>query len=382
MSRVRSLAARPFGWLWQLVKPQSAPSEESKEEKATPTETQYEDLRKQVQRIRDSLRTMGGAFAAAAGVIVGGLGYARLHEAFPLPPYGWWRNAAILALVVGAFLTLGGAAWFSGRFFAAQRRIPMRARIPPQSQEERGFQSFLGDYFSGHYAARKRGLEPEIPEQSEEQKVGLSKSERALRREMFTEDAEAEGASTLEALELRADRLDRIARRLPKGPSQAAMENEAARLYASIRLTFMRTATAIVERRAQDAYSGWRTMVAISAFIVGVVLLFGTADWAKGERDLIALRASCAEAEIKGAPDACKPVRAEQTVSRQPALAEVTAKRLERTRTDFLAACIRQVFDLAKSAHATAKSDEVRKLVSDKDVISAAITLCGGPKSG
>jgi hypothetical protein len=330
-----------------------------------------------MKSIRDSLKTMGGAFAAAAGVIVTGLGYARLHEAFPLPPYGWYRTAAICALILGALLTLGGAAWFSGRFFAAQRRIPMYTRIPAHPQEERGFLSGFGDFSPESYAAREYGRRPD--QSDEEKHVGLNKSEKVLRGEMFREDAQAEDASSLEALELRANRLDRIARRQSEGPSRAALEQEVARINSAIRLTFRRTAAAILERRAQDAYYGWPTKVAIAAFIVGLGLLFGTADWAKGERDLIGLRATCAEAEIKGAPDACKPVRANQTAPRYTPLAEATAQRLGAIRTGLLTTCVRRVFDAADEAKA---NDPNVPEVTAKEVIVAAIALCAEAKSG
>jgi hypothetical protein len=387
MSPARHVVSAPFKWFWLAAGQGTPPNgkeekKEKKEDEEAPPATELEDLGAAMQSIRDSLKTMGGAFAAAAGVIVTGLGYARLHEAFPLPPYGWYRTAAISALILGALLTLGGAAVFSGRFFTAQRRIPMYSGIPAQPQEERRFLRRLADFFS-RFDARPYGRRPELPEQSDEEKhVGLNKSEKVLRGEMFREDAQAEDASSLEALELRANRLDRIARRQPEGPSRAALEKEVARINSALRLTFRRTAAAILERRAQDAYSGWPTKVSIAAFIVGLGLLFGTADWAKGERDLINLRATCAEAEIKGAPDACKPVRANQTAPRYTPLAEATAQRLEAIRTGLLTTCVQRVFDTATEAKAKEEHKNIQGQITTKEVIAAAVALCAEAKSG
>jgi hypothetical protein len=368
-----------FKWL-RLVGVQDAPADgkEKEGEKKEEPSSELEDLGAAMQSIRDSLKTMGGAFAAAAGVIVTGLGYARLHEAFPLPAYG--RVVAIPALVIGAVLALGGAAWFSGRFFAAQRRIPMYSRIPAQLPPERNalgrLWHFLADFFSGPFTVR-----PLPPEQSEEeQHVGLSWPEKVLRAEMFQDDARVEDASSLEALELRANRLDRGARRQPEGPARKALETEVARLNDAIRLTFRRTAAAILERRAQDAYYGWPTKVAVGAFVVGIGLLFGTADWAKGERDLIALRASCTDAESKGASNACDPVRASHaapTVS-----AEEKAQRSGASQNERVAACVRRIIELVRSTRLGTSDEELRKLVVDKDVVAAEIALCTGGKSG
>jgi hypothetical protein len=361
VSGLLHLVTVPFKWVWGLVSSPGAPSKEKAEKKEATTTSELEDLAEAMKSIRDSLKTMGGAFAAAAGVIVTGLGYAQLHEAFPLPPYGWYRIAAIGGLAVGALLALGGAAWFSGRFFAAQRRIPMQSRIPPR-EEEVAFSAAA--FFSGRYAESRLRRDAAL---REEKAAGLSDSERSLRRAMFKEDAQAEGAASLYALELRSYRLNRIARRQPEGPARAALEKEAARLEAAIRLTFRRTAAAILERRAQNAYSGWRTRAAILAFIVGVGLLFGTADWAKGERDLIELRAKCAEAEAKGAPDACRPVRDDVSVLRVPTTAsQVTTRRLELLRRRSLVSCLEDVIGLRAS----------------KEVKVAAISLCAPADSG
>jgi hypothetical protein len=372
-----------FKWL-RLVGGEDTPSDEpedKKKEKEEAPASAFDDLGEAMQSIRDSLKTMGGAFAAAAGVIVTGLGYARLHEAFPLPPY--YRTPAVLALTVGALLALGGAAWFSGRFFAAQRRIPMYSRIPAQPREERTFLRRVGDFFSMRYAARKYGWRTELLEQSDEEKhVGLSKSEKVVRAEMFRDDARAEEASSLEALELRANRLERSARRQPEGPARKALETEVARINDAIRLTFRRTAAAILERRAQDAYYGWPTKAAVGAFIVGIGLLFATADWAKGERDLVALRAKCADAESKGASNACDPVRASHAAPTPTA--NDTTQRSGATQNELLAACVRRIFEVAKNAQAgtAVGNDKFRTLVLDKDVISAAIGHCPGAKPG
>src|SRR5258705_12708228 len=73
--------------------------------------------------MRDHLRRVGTALGVAGGALLSGLGYTQVHKIFPLPShlFGW-----LLALAIASSAAaLIGAALLAGRFYAAQRRIPM-----------------------------------------------------------------------------------------------------------------------------------------------------------------------------------------------------------------------------------------------------------------
>src|SRR5437867_9033636 len=73
-----------------------------------------------MKEVRSLLQRTGALLGAAATAVLAGLGYARLHEIFPVPANAGhsWRLA--IAFFVAAVL---GSAWLAGRFLAAQRRI-------------------------------------------------------------------------------------------------------------------------------------------------------------------------------------------------------------------------------------------------------------------
>ena len=159
MTRLVRLVYAPFKWLWGLVAPQSEPAKKAPEKKSDAMPSLLR-IGTQMQSMRDSLRTMGVPSLRLQASSLQGSVMHEFTEAFPFPPYGGHFHA-IRALIVGAVLALLGAAWFSGRFFAAQRRIPM------QSKEVAG----VG---------------------------GFTKAEESMRHEMFTDAARAEQASSLE----------------------------------------------------------------------------------------------------------------------------------------------------------------------------------------
>jgi len=188
------------------------------------------------------------------------------------------KERVLLALAAaGAAAAFGGAAWFSSRFFAAQRRILLAAK--------------------------------------ESDCQGLSKEDTTARDSVYRAQAAAEVAPSLHALELRSYRLARMARALPKeDPRKRSWEEEAKRLFEAVDEAIHWAAVAILERRSATAFSGKGTRSALAFAIAGIILVFGLADYAKGQRDLIELRATCQAAVTKGATDACDSVRDSKTV--------------------------------------------------------------------
>ncbi|MEX2646840.1 MAG: hypothetical protein WD249_11320 [Gaiellaceae bacterium] len=252
-------------WLGQAPPAPSPPSA---------ADDELANIREGMAAIRELLRRFGAALGAGSAAILTGLGYTQVHQLFPLPADSNWRVLASLA-AISALAALVGAAWLTGRFFSAQRRIVIDA-----SQ-----QKWRSDRLNRQFG-------------DEEQE---------LREREFAAGAAEYGAGSLEALELRARRLHRIGLRAAPATRRGYAE-EAEAIEKFVRLVLWRAALRILEWRSHQAYRGWRTMAATLLTIAGILGIFGLADWSKGQRDLIALRKECALATKEGATDACAPV--------------------------------------------------------------------------
>lgn len=321
-----------------------------------PSRASIDELKVGMADIRAHLRRFGAALGAAATAILTGVGYTQLHEIFPLPADSSpsWLTAA--AAACGA-LALIGAAWLAARFFAAQRRILLTTRQEP-----------LGLF--GWWRERRRGF---------------GRRERDVRNEFFNKTAREYGAASLRALELRAHRLERAARRLPEAKkSQAdALTAEAARIGAAVRLGLLQAAAAVLERRAHQAFKGSMTALPLVLTIAGLLGLFGLADWSQGQRELAALRKECAEASKAGAVDACEkvvPATAQKASDDAAKKAETEAKAKEAA---VLAAAQKLLNRQAKRAVALASACETvvaadENLAGDaaKPARQAAVTRC------
>ena len=261
-------------------------------------------IAKDMAAIRDHLRKTGAGFAAGATLILTGLGYSQVHELFPLPETGKWIVAVIG--VGGGFLALASAAWFTGRIFGAQRRILLDEKTTPRSARR---SPPWWAYFFG---------QPRPPDKTEDP---LKPDEQAVRDRLYREHARNELAVSLEAVEDRALRLDRIARDQEGRKIADRAAKQAKHLIGVVAIAQAETALSILERRARDAFSGGFTKVLVGLFVVGIVMVFGAADYAKGERERIKLLADCQKAVDEGALDACDPIRSEADQSAELAAA-------------------------------------------------------------
>jgi hypothetical protein len=290
-AQLRAEAARLFRRVEAAL-----PAEGSTAPEAAPAADGYvQQLATGMEEIRAHLRRMGTGLAAAGGVILAGLGYAQVHQTFPLPEglhshvlSGKWLFG--LGAALAAFIAAVGAIWLAARFFGAQRRIPMSTDYDDFKQE-------LG-----------------------------RENQDAIK--VLNEYARAEEASVLLALDLRADRFDRLSRRLT-GPKAAAFGREAARLYTLINTALVDASYVVLERRSEKAFREKRTALALLLAVVGILALFGLADYSKGRRDLIDLRSRCQQAVNIGATDACDSVRTpkQSLAVRQAATAEDRARK-------------------------------------------------------
>jgi hypothetical protein len=287
-----------LGRLSRWISRLGARSHKKEPEAKAPAKTDLEVLADSMADMRSLLRRTGAAFASAAGVILAGLGWTQVHQTFPLPEGAWtlplplvedlgvsqqWVLGVVAA--AAALAAFVGSAWFAARFFAAQRRILLASKISDCQ--------------------------------------GLDDDDMAALRRVYRSHASEELAPSVHAVELRAYRLKRMARAVPESaPRKKEWSAEADRLLDVVRLAIRRAAVAILEVRSSTAFAGPGTWIPLGMAITGIVFAFGVADYAKGERDLIQLRASCQDAVAKGAIDACDPVRSADAVDEIKAAAD------------------------------------------------------------
>jgi hypothetical protein len=334
LTRVLDKVDRLLGKELEPAKPEPASS-------ATPSSEQA--LVDAMGEMRKLLQRTGAGFAAGAAALLAGLGYAQLHQVFPIPPaHRSWIAAAALA---GVLLALVGAIVFAGRFFSAQRRILITTRESDRDADING-------------------------------------EDEEIRAKFFRDAAVTEHAPSLEAIEFRARRLERIARVTGDSELKSRLESEAKRLTAVYRLAMYRSAARILERRSRDAFKGSRYWALVTA--AGIVLAFAAADYAKGERDRIGLLKECEAAITAGADEACDPVRsaserraakdrdADAKTAEDSALsaARVTFENTGSSRLELVEACSRVLF----ATPGLKESEDAARAA----VVSACVQLVGG----
>lgn len=237
------------------------------------------------ESIRSLLQKTGAAFGAGATLVLAGLGYTQVHQIFPLPP---GRGYLIWFALAAGLAALGGGAWVTARFFGAQRRI------------------LLSTGGGVHHRWWKKIRHPSLLFTSGP--IDLRWRDRHIRRDTFHEHAQEQGKSSMEEVENYGLMKWREAENAPE--CERATLIEQAKFYdAFVEAVLSRTATKILERRAAAAFHGLFTILALAITVTGIVVLFGLADYSKGQRDLIDLRTKCSEAVGKGATDACDSIR-------------------------------------------------------------------------
>ena len=266
-----------------------------------------DDLAKGMEGVRSMLQRTGAALGAASAAVLAALGLTQAYELFPLPQGldPEQKLSIVVSALAGAALALGGATWLAARFFSAQRRILLDSS----------------------------GLQ------------GDTVAERAEVMRVLTEHAREENARNLLALELRALRLDRIARRRkaaqlrssvqsPPALASSGIQAEADRLHSVVSIALTRAAAVLLERRARDVFRGGRTAAALVMTLGGLLLLFGVGDYTDGERDLVELRKACSEA--KPGAQACETVVPDNDEEAASIASEVEAQRKAKRARKFI----------------------------------------------
>ena len=243
-----------------------------------------------MEDMRKHLRYTSAALGAVATTVIGGLGWAKLNDIFPIPAEHYWR--VLLMTIFGAALAIAGSIFVAGGFFTAQRRIIVSSR---QSREDQ-------------------------PDPLAENR---SKKESELARYVMNEFAWEENAADLLALDLRAQRMARVARNLSIAATRFSDESE--RLNNIVKLALQRTCVVLLERRSRKATSSWSTKTSLAVAVVGIVLLWGAADYSAGQHALIGLRKDCSAAVAAGAAGACDSVETPAQQSRRRLAQDKTA---------------------------------------------------------
>jgi hypothetical protein len=248
-----------------------------------------EQLTAGMKEVRSLLQRTGALLGTAATAVLSGLSYTQLHQIFPVPANVSGLSKVLLVASLAAAVI--GSMWLAGRFLRAQRMILIT------SDDTKWPDDML------------RG---------EDRTTGI----RVLR-----EHAQEELAEGLRDVELRALRLEKVARRLKaSGDARAgATAAEADRLYSFVATALHRAAATILQDRSRRAFSPGLTLVAFLLAAVGIAGAFGFADYYKGQRGLTELRSKCVTAESAGVTDACKAFETSSMETKRKAAA-ATAK--------------------------------------------------------
>jgi hypothetical protein len=243
-----------------------------------------EQIREDNDQLRATIQKVGTGVGSVATVVLGAVGFTRADDifAFPAGEPGWVGPFTAVA----AGLALFGSAAIVGRFFAAQRPI------------------LIGSDLSG--LRRPWLYHPEYDWVTNE----LRKQTRSL------------GERDLYAMDLRANRLARVARRLdPELSSQVPdppvltpdqqlarrARRESVHAEDAMRYVLLRVAGGLLQRRADQAFGSRSSILLIALAVGGTAWTFGVGDWAKGqrtlERDKVLRVHSCERAVSPTAPD-------------------------------------------------------------------------------
>lgn len=232
----------------------------------TVIDTEIAAIQGGLKEMRSLLQTAGSLLAAGGTAVVGGLGYQQLHNFFPLPPNDRLQTRVILVLaaLISALAAALGAASLARQFLVAQRRILLSSDLAECTD-------------------LKHPQELRIVERS------------------YADVAGQEQACTLADVDLRAERLSRASRIATDQTLAAALQSESDRLESMVELGIFEAAAAVLERRSANAFRGPGTLTSLVIAIVGIALVFGLADYSKGERDKLTVIQACTKLTTKPA---------------------------------------------------------------------------------
>lgn len=210
-----------------------------------------DDLRASLQAIRTNVQQWTAGIGAVATAVFTGVGWSQADRLFPLAGGSWvpW----VAGISAGAAIV--AAVYILVRLYAAQRRI----LVGNEDEIELYGIRFWGD-------------------------------EKRLVYKALAEQAHMEGAPKLVDVDLRAQRLDRIASRLELEGNQTWLaegaRQESDRLNAYVGLAELRVILMLLERRAERVTNPRSTVaVALAVVALAVAGLFTAANYSQGARE-------------------------------------------------------------------------------------------------
>lgn len=225
--------------------------------------------------IRKSLSTYGAALGAIASAILLGLGWATLNTIFPVRQQHTWAYL-VLVVALAAIAVLSVLSLVS-RLFSAQRRIV-----------------FTPSLINGA---------PSVPAREDPEGDKSLGNDRELAKKILQDHATEANADSIESLELRMLRLNRVAASIGDNPATTfkaqrdILQKEADELDARISIAAVRASVAVLETRAEAVFKPRPSGYLLAATGLAIIGLFITADFSKGQRDLVDLQQKCITAQ-------------------------------------------------------------------------------------
>jgi hypothetical protein len=240
----------------------AAVSEES-QKTATAPKTGGQAAKERMQRfneVADRLRQRADVTAKTLGAlgttVVTAVGISKFSDIFPLPEGAQWIAGAV---IFGFVLMASAVAAFSYRLWRVNEPIFWRSDL---------------DLVTDLWGGERESVEP-----------------------IYEEMGRLNETGTLRAYEARADRLERISKRISDSEWITELKDRADEIRGEVSSTHARANLRVVRRRLSKALTGFWARVFYGFFVVGVLLFGIGADYLQSERsDRIALAKNCAEA--------------------------------------------------------------------------------------
>jgi hypothetical protein len=225
--------------------------------------------------IRKLLQRTGTALGAAATALLAGLGYARLHDVFPLPAGKWWISP--VAVFLGA-LAVSGSVWLAYRFFAAQRRIlispsPAENINDIDKDERRLIATTYRRYVKRYLPVSNTNPDADDLSQIRSLATEIQKKNKNLAKSLYAFAEVASYDGDLLQVQNLADSL-----------RDQGEEDLAERLARVVEIAQFDAVTKVLEHRSIQAFKGLKTGLALAMAVVGIFGLFAIADYSKSKR--------------------------------------------------------------------------------------------------
>jgi uncharacterized membrane protein len=213
-------------------------------------------------KLRQRSDAAAKALAALGSTAVGAIGIAKFADVFPVPDGYWYLPYVVIAGFVAMAVAV---VLFSAGLWRVTRPLYMRSDTTLMTDD---------------LVARKNP----------------KKSELALVERIFAEAARQNDASSLQALESRGWRLNRIAERTSDDARRTRLTAQAMKILTEVRTTQLRAAVIVIRKRTSSLPTSVGTWATVLLFVAGLVAVGVGADQLDSERGADDRRATAAKA--------------------------------------------------------------------------------------